>query len=110
MTAAIDWLSPWYPVDDPKTCAVLERQLGLEIAPDHKLVGQTVRLIARREDTDDALFALEDGRIAEVHMTWRTSRETDPRWPATAIFPSLDAWAEQSMEPLHRELSDLGNF
>lgn len=62
-----------------------------------------MRLIARRDGTDDALFQLDDGRVAEVHMTWRRSRETDPRWPATAIFTSLEDWVEESMKPLHDE-------
>jgi hypothetical protein len=38
-------------------------------------------------------------------MTWRQSAETDPRWPVTAIFSSLEEWAEQSMRPLHDELA-----
>lgn len=107
MRTAIAWLSPWYPVDDAEICAALERQLVQEIARGHVLDGRSVRLIARRDDTDDALFALDDGRVAEVHMTWRKSRETDARWPATAIFASLREWADESMTPLHRELSSL---
>lgn len=106
MTDGLAWLPPWNPVDDEAQSKALERQLRREIAPGHVLTGHTVRLIARRDDTDDALFALEDGCVAEVHMTWRTSRETDPRWPATAIFASLGVWAEESMKPLHEELSD----
>ena len=66
-------------------------------------------LIARRSDTDDALFELSGGRIAEVHMTWRTSAEPDPRWPATAVFDSLEEWARDSMNPLHQELEPIPN-
>jgi hypothetical protein len=73
------------------------------------LAGETVRLIARRQDTDDALFALDGGRVAEVHMTWRQSTEEDPRWPATAVFPSIEDWARESMVPLAEELSRLWN-
>lgn len=79
----------------------------LEIPQDHILARESVRLIARRGDTDDALFALTEGRVAEVHMTWRKSRETDRRWPATAIFSSFAEWEAESMIPLHRELSNL---
>ncbi len=107
MWDAITWLEPWYPVDDEMICQGLERQLMLEIPADHILAHESVRLIARRDDTDDALFALTRGRVAEVHMTWRRSRETDPRWPATAIFSSLAEWTAESMIPLHRELSGL---
>ncbi len=97
MTGTVAWLDPWYPVDDAEQRAAFERQLAREIAPGHSLTGLTAHLIARRDGTDDALFSLEDGRVAEVHMTWHRSRETDPRWPATAIFTSLEAWADDSM-------------
>lgn len=99
----MDWLEPWDPIDDARTQAALERQLGIEVGPGHILEGLAVRLIARLDGTDDALFALPDGRVAEVHMTWRSSAETDPHWPATALFTSLDHWAEARMRPLHAE-------
>ncbi len=107
MADDIAWLSPWYPIDDPAICRGLEDQLRHEISDRHVLAHQTVRLIARREDTDDALFALEGGRIAEVHMTWSKSKEQDPRWPVTAVFETLAAWERDSMIPLHRQLSEL---
>lgn len=108
MSESFDWLDPWYPIDDPEHSAGLARQVAVEIGQGHVLKGLAVRLVARRADTDDALFALPDGRLAEVHMTWRQSAETDPRWPATALFASLEDWAERSMRPLHRELTRLG--
>ncbi|MCC7252216.1 hypothetical protein [Hyphomicrobium sp.] len=107
MTGALQWLEPWYAIDDADVGAGLERQLDVELSPLHVLYGESVRLIARRTDTDDALFALSDGRVAEVHLTWKSSTEEDPRWPATAIFASLDEWARDSMRPLHDELSRL---
>ncbi len=107
MTDSLQWLAPWYPIDDADIRAGLERQLAVEVSPRHVLYGTSVRLIARRDDTDDALFALEDGRVAEVHLTWKSSAEEDPRWPATAVFASLDEWAVESMRPLHEELSRL---
>lgn len=99
----MDWLEPWYRIDDADVKGALERQLAIEVGSGHILEGLSVRLIARLDGTDDALFALPDGRIAEVHMTWRTSAETDPRWPATALFASLAHWAEARMRPLHAE-------
>jgi hypothetical protein len=107
MDNALDWLEPWYPVEGADICAAVERQLRVEVSRAHILHGESVRLIARRVDTDDALFALADGRVAEVHLTWKHGTEQDPRWPATAIFPSLETWADESMRPLHAELSRL---
>ena len=98
----IEWLSPWCEADQSERDG-LAAQLAKEIAVGHALDGERVILIARRTDTDDALFQLQDGRVAEVHMTWRQTRETDPLWPATSIFPSLTEWARKSMIPQHRE-------
>jgi len=105
MDTSLTWLSPWYPVDDTSVGQGLEHQLRREICSSHVLAGETVRLIARRADTDDALFALADSRVAEVHLTWKNGTEEDPRWPATAVFASIDDWARESMRPLHDELS-----
>lgn len=109
MPGAFAWLSPWYAVDDSDIRAGLEAQLRREICSSHVLHGESVRLIARRDDTDDALFALAGGRVAEVHLTWKNGTEDDPRWPATGIFASLEMWARDSMVPLHEELEKLWN-
>ena len=107
MTSDCTWLEPWYPVDDDAIRAGLEGQLRLEISRQHVLFGENARLLARRCDTDDALFALTNARVAEVHLTWSKKTEPDPRWPVTAIFSSLDEWVRESMIPLHEELSEL---
>ncbi len=103
---SIVWLEPWYPVEGDGRA--LEEQLARECGPGHRLFGVKVKLIARRGDTDDALFALADGRVAEVHLTWRQSGpEPDPAWPATGIHAALEDWARDSMIPLADELRDL---
>jgi hypothetical protein len=113
MSAPVAWLEPWYPVDEfgaeraVEMAAALEKQLRREICERHVLHGESVRLIARRADTDDALFALTGGRVAEVHLTWRRGTEPDPRWPDTRIFASLDQWVRESMAPLHEWLKTL---
>ena len=106
---AIKWLEPWVPVEhfemDDKNgyCAAWERQLQREVGPQHLLRGMSVQLIARRFDCDEALSSLANGQIAEVHLTWARGEEADPRWPGTALFPSIEAWAHESMGPLHEE-------
>lgn len=103
---SIAWLEPWYPTEGDGSA--LEEQLARECGPQHRLHGVKVRLIARRGDTDDALFALEDGSVAEVHLTWRQSGpEPDPRWPAAGVHASLEDWARDSMIPLAAALRDL---
>jgi len=64
-----------------------------ELCQQHVLVGLKVRPIAYRQDCDDFLFELLDGsgRFAVVHLTYAQHPETDPRWPATAIYKD---WTE----------------
>lgn len=107
----VRWLEPWVAVEDfgwthDKTVEYQngwETQLKREVGPSHILFGQSAKLIARRFDTDDALFLLPDDRVAEVHLTWSRGVEVDPVWPNTAIFESLDEWARQSMMIQHRD-------
>jgi hypothetical protein len=81
-----DWPETWYEPTDPRVLKNLVAQLRTEVGIGHTLKGINVRLIALRGASDDALFQLDDGRVAEVHLTWRQSAETDPRWPRTTIF------------------------
>lgn len=83
-------------------CSTWEQQLAIEVGPQHILRGLTATLIARRFDGDDALFRLDDGRVAEVHLTWKKSEELDPRWPSTGIFSSLEEWATERMAKQHQ--------
>lgn len=43
--------------------------------------------VGRGDGTDDVLYMRRDGRCAIVHLTWQ--RETDPRWPACALYAGL---------------------
>ncbi|HWA49313.1 MAG TPA: hypothetical protein VG742_13635 [Dongiaceae bacterium] len=97
----IEWLEPWYPVDDPEERSALEGQLALELSEGHILFGQKAILIGRCGGSDDALFLLSDGRVAEVHLVWQ-GRQRSP-WPSTGIFPSISVWVRESMIPRHRE-------
>lgn len=95
----MEWLEPWEPVGDEKTvegrsmCDAWERELRTEVAGGHVLYGVNTKLIARRYDCDDALYRLDDGRVAKVHLTWKQASEIAPRWPETTIYPSLEHWA-----------------
>ncbi|HTN04160.1 MAG TPA: hypothetical protein VL132_19875 [Planctomycetaceae bacterium] len=98
MDSAGQFLEPWHAESAPEFAAELQR----ELVPGHVLFGAPVMAVARRQDCDDVLFAIRDGteRMAEVHLTWH--RETDPRWPRTVLFPSMEAWME-SMRSDHDE-------
>lgn len=66
----------------------LHTELNLEVGPGHILDGHGFSVIARAEERDDVLIALDNNTWAVVHLTWRGARE-DPPWPATTVFDSL---------------------
>jgi hypothetical protein len=102
----IMWLEPWAPIEQPEVRETME-SLHSELCASHPLFGLCVTAFARRRDQDDVLFALADGRVAEVHLTWSRKPERDPRWPRTTIFASACVWAEEQMRPLHEETGPL---
>ncbi len=97
----VEWLVPWHPVaDNPADVASMELQLGRELAANHPLFGLPVRTLARRQDCDDVLFAIEDGtgRVAVVHLTWTGSPPECPPYPWTVVYSSFEAWVAGGMQ------------
>jgi hypothetical protein len=106
------WLEPWVAIADlgwpeekqSEYRTAWERQLWQEVGPDHVLHGLGAQLIARRFDRDDALYRLlPHGQVAQVHLSWAKSEESDPTRPATTVFDSLDQWAAESQTMQHQE-------
>jgi hypothetical protein len=88
-------LKPWLPVESATVRRSLEAELSREIGAGHLLFGMPAFAIGKRQDQDDVLFDLGDGRVAEVHLTWRGLQEEDSRWPKTSIYSSPAEWAKK---------------
>jgi hypothetical protein len=80
---------PWYECNK----AAFEDQLRKEVPQGHVLHGLVVKIVARREDQDDFLFSLEDGRFAVVHLSW--SDATTAGFPRTEIYETEEAVAHR---------------
>jgi len=93
----VDWLIPWQAESSPQAVAELAR----EIRSGHPLWQIPVRVLARRQDSDDVLFAVDDGtgRVAVVHLTYQV--ELDPRWPSVALFDSIEDFRRRRMQADH---------
>jgi len=94
MGTQMEWLFPWQAAHDESNGV---DELYPEVSVGHPLYGTEVRSIAYREDCDYALFALEDGtsRVVVVHLTFQPG--SNPNWPRTTFFDSLEAFASTRM-------------
>lgn len=101
----MEWLEPWCSVSqsEERFKESWNKQLQIELSPGHVLFGVPVKLIARGNG-DDALFEFLDGsgRAADVHLTWKKGPEKSPL-PGTAIYASLEHWAQEVMIPENQE-------
>jgi len=85
------WPTGWSAIDNPEHRRLLAQELASEVGEGHVLKDVAAAPIARADGSDDYLFALEDGRVAEVHLTF-ANRPERPPWPGTTMFDSLEAW------------------
>lgn len=67
-----------------------EVALQRELCPEHVLYKVPVQAFARLGRRDDFLFRIPEGCFAQVHLTW--TYQSDPRWPSTDLFSSLEDW------------------
>lgn len=83
----------------------MERELRRELSAGHPLHNLPARTLARRQDCDDVLFAVDDGteRVAVVHLTWTQNPPAFPPFPWSVLYPSLAAWAAEGMRADHEE-------
>jgi hypothetical protein len=63
-------------------------ELKREVCKDHLLFDMQGKAVARRQNRDDFIFRMDNGRWAWVHLTWKI--ETRVEWPSSELFNSLD--------------------
>ena len=102
----MEWLEPWWDVSEQEADyrQKFEQQLLVEVGPDHVLYGLTLKMVGKRDGSDDVLFSIEDGsrRVVMVHLTWSKEQQTSD-WPITTFFDSLSSWGELYMEIDHND-------
>lgn len=81
------WPKPWRPLLTEDEAPFLETQLQRELVDGHPLFGQTAKALARRDDLNDALFGLPDGRVAITHLTFSEG-------PFTRIIPWTEVYID----------------
>ena len=98
----MDWLGPWCEVESDAVAESLRAELVREVPVGHVLHGVVgVRAIGYRKDRDDVAFALADGRVAVVHLTWGRTEAVWPD-PSTEVLESVEAFGRR-VEEDHRD-------
>ena len=67
----------------------LPLELQREVATDHPLAGRAAVALARCRHCDDALFQLDDGEFAFVHLVWHPNQI-----PPNPTFKGFRSWTE----------------
>jgi hypothetical protein len=93
----LSFSEPWREPVSSQAEAFL-REIRTELSLGHPLHGANLKAIAHSVQADDVLFRLDDGRVCQVHLTWRKSAEQPP-WPRHRVFSSLEDWVRQVMVP-----------
>jgi hypothetical protein len=87
----ISWKLPWRALQFQAEISHIQRQLELEITERHPLWGKGAVVIGRRDDQDDVLVTLNDGKYANVHLVWDSSPGVFPaEYPSVVIYNFLD--------------------
>lgn len=81
---------PWcdvrgHDVADESERSQLEAELRSEVAVGHVLRGTQAGAVARCRHCDDALFTIDDGRFAAVHLSYPKEAPDRPPWPITEV-------------------------
>jgi hypothetical protein len=91
------WPEGWWEIVDPEHRRIFAEELQSELGKGHMLYGLALRPIARADGRDDYLFQAEDGRVAEVHLTF-ANRPERPPWPGASLFDTLEAWRKEKQD------------
>jgi hypothetical protein len=81
----------WHPAES-RAAKAAETELTRELHHSHALYGLKTMAIARRRDSDEWLFLLESGQVAQVHLTYAV--ESTSAWPRSRIFSDESQWRQ----------------
>jgi len=80
------------------------RELQCELAPQHELSRENWSVIGRALPQDEVVLALDNDRVALVHLTWKGGAEPTP-YPLTIFVSSQGEFETLIRERYERECS-----
>lgn len=85
---------------EEKSIQSLINELRIELPKSHILYNESYDLIARKTNNDDIVLELENGKIAVVHLTWKSKTEVDG-YPITRIYENkIDFWNREMKQDI----------
>lgn len=92
MKEKINWIDPWWLLDECATKVAIQRELECEIGPEHPLWQCDLAVIAKSGANDDVIVQLNNGRFARVHLTWSGKIDAQPeQFPSSMIFNNVES-------------------
>lgn len=99
---ALEFIEPYWNVleMDENSIQTLLNEFKLELPDNHLLKGEKIDLVAKKTNNDDIVLELDDGRIAVVHLTWKSRKEIEG-YPITRIYKDeIDFWNKEMKQDI----------
>jgi uncharacterized protein (DUF433 family) len=101
----VAWLKPWELLPTEGNWAIPPREMYEDslrrcLQPKHPLYGRPYRAVAVHRAGPEALFIIDNPGpyLAVVEMDGEEPKESDPSWPHTTIYSSVDEFVEECMK------------
>ncbi len=98
----LNFLEPYWDAleMEEKSIHSLINELKKELPKSHALFNESYELIARKTNNDDIVLELENGKLAVVHLTWKSKTEVDG-YPITRIYENkIDFWNREMKQDI----------
>ena len=87
----IDWPDPWWCLkDNLQLRNRIQKELNLEVSPNHPIWGLKPVVIGKTDANDDVIVHLNNKTFACVNLIWHGKVDRFPsQYPSTSVFESV---------------------
>jgi len=102
-TFNLKFIDPYWGADEMENSTInsLLNELNLELNRHNPLYETEYELIARKVNNDDIILKLKDGRMAVVHLTWKSIEEIKG-YPITRVYKNdIEFWTKEMSKDIN---------
>jgi len=99
----LKFIDPYWGAEEMEnsTISSLMNELNIEVNEHNPLYEKDCELIARKVNNDDIIVKLKDGKIAVVHLTWKSVQEIKG-YPITRIYENqVEFWTKEMSKEIN---------